>query len=150
MQSQYQYIYICLIISIKLEVWTITHCLESGHETTVCTVRLSIFLLIFVCNLSFARLRHCWGQIPVLKSRRHLTLIFRRCSIWHSASVYLGNDPLMSCYSVPNSLTLIAWSWPELGLHCDEETTWFSTLGLSAFSKYISVYMKNMFRTLLI
>ena len=37
---------LCLIIIIKSEVWTITHCLGLGHETMVCTVCLSIFLCI--------------------------------------------------------------------------------------------------------
>ena len=35
---------LCLIIIIKLDVWTIIHCLELGHETMVCAVCLSIFL----------------------------------------------------------------------------------------------------------
>ena len=35
---------LCLIIIIKSEVWTITHCLWLGHETMVCAVCLSIFL----------------------------------------------------------------------------------------------------------
>ena len=35
---------LCLIFIIKSEVWTITHCLGSGHETMVCAVCLSIFL----------------------------------------------------------------------------------------------------------
>ena len=35
---------ICLIIIIKSEVWTITHCLGLGHETMVCAVCLSLFL----------------------------------------------------------------------------------------------------------
>ena len=35
---------LCLIIIIKSEVWTITHCLGLGHETVVCAVCLSIFL----------------------------------------------------------------------------------------------------------
>ena len=35
---------LCLIIIIKSEVWTITHCLALGHETMVCAVCLSIFL----------------------------------------------------------------------------------------------------------
>ena len=35
---------LCLIIFIKSEVWTITHCLGLGHETMVCAVCLSIFL----------------------------------------------------------------------------------------------------------
>ena len=34
---------LCLIIIIKSEVWTITHCLGLGHETMVCAVCLSIF-----------------------------------------------------------------------------------------------------------
>ena len=34
----------CLTIIIKLEVWTITHCLGLGHETMVCAVCFSIFL----------------------------------------------------------------------------------------------------------
>ena len=37
---------LCLIIIIKSEVWTITHCLGLGHETMVSAVCLSIFL----CN----------------------------------------------------------------------------------------------------
>ena len=35
---------LCLIIIIKSEVWTITHCLGLGHETMVPAVCLSIFL----------------------------------------------------------------------------------------------------------
>ena len=35
---------LCLIIIIKLEVWTITHCLWLGHKTMVSAVCLSIFL----------------------------------------------------------------------------------------------------------
>ena len=35
---------LCLIIIIKSEGWTITHCLGLGHETMVCAVCLSIFL----------------------------------------------------------------------------------------------------------
>ena len=34
---------LCLIIIIKSEVWTTTHCLGLGHETMVCAVCLSIF-----------------------------------------------------------------------------------------------------------
>ena len=36
---------LCLIIIIKSEVWTVTHCLGLDHETMVCAVCLSIFLL---------------------------------------------------------------------------------------------------------
>ena len=37
---------LCLIIIIKSEVWTVTHCLGLGHETMVCAVCFSIFLWI--------------------------------------------------------------------------------------------------------
>ena len=36
---------LCLIVIIKWEVWTITHCLGLGHETMVSAVCLSMFLL---------------------------------------------------------------------------------------------------------
>ena len=39
---------LCLIIIIKSEVWTITHCLGLGHETMVCAVCLSIFLYKYI------------------------------------------------------------------------------------------------------
>ena len=42
---------LCLIVIIKSEVWTITHCLGLGHETMVSAVYLSIFL---------------WGQQDVI------------------------------------------------------------------------------------
>ena len=45
---------LCLIIIIKSEVWTITHCLGLGHETMVSAVCLSIFLLwciVLIWNL---------------------------------------------------------------------------------------------------
>ena len=38
----------CLIIIIKSEVWTITHCLGLGHETMLCAVCLSIFLFVYI------------------------------------------------------------------------------------------------------
>ena len=42
---------LCLIIIIKSEVWTITHCLGLGHETMVCAVCLSIFLFMMLAWL---------------------------------------------------------------------------------------------------
>ena len=42
---------LCLIIIIKSEVWTITHCLGLGHETMVCAVCLSIFLYLGASQL---------------------------------------------------------------------------------------------------
>ena len=39
---------LCQIITIKSEVWTITHCLGLGHETMLCTVCLFVFLFLCV------------------------------------------------------------------------------------------------------
>ena len=51
---------LCLIFIIKSEVWTITHCLGSGHETMVSTVCLSIFFwnVIAKINTQFACLSY--------------------------------------------------------------------------------------------
>ena len=52
------YIYIlCLIIIIKSEVWTIIHCLGLGHETMVCAVCLSIFLITITITSLLIQLR---------------------------------------------------------------------------------------------
>ena len=64
---------ICLIIIIRSEVWTITHCLGSGrHGTLVCAVCLSIFLLprTLFKSLGF------YQQIQVM-CNWNLDLIFR-------------------------------------------------------------------------
>ena len=43
---------LCLFIIIKSEEWTIMHCLGLSHETMVCAVCLSIFLVFFFSTLS--------------------------------------------------------------------------------------------------
>ena len=43
---------LCLIIIIKSEVWSITHCLGLGHERMVCAVYLSIFFRIRSSNFT--------------------------------------------------------------------------------------------------
>ena len=49
--DDWENIYIlCLIIIIKSEVWTTTHCLGFGRVTMVCTVCLSIFL--WICDMA--------------------------------------------------------------------------------------------------
>ena len=56
---------LCLIIIIKSEVWTVTHCLGLGHETMVCAVCLSIFSL---------------KNYVIMSIRGHHLL--RYCSLW--------------------------------------------------------------------
>ena len=48
---------LCLIIIIKSEVWTITHCLGLCHDTMVSAVCLSTFLLTKVISMQKVRLR---------------------------------------------------------------------------------------------
>ena len=51
---------LCLIVIIS-EVWTITHCLGSGHETMVCAVCLAIFLCliwIFIDHMCWWKYTH--------------------------------------------------------------------------------------------
>ena len=75
---------LCLIIIIKSEVWTITHCLVLGHETMVCTVCFFYILIIMITSM------HCtscyikpfqrnfdfrtnlrWWKIQILCNRVH-------------------------------------------------------------------------------
>ena len=88
---------LCLFIIIKSQVWTITHCLELGHETMVSTVCLSIFLHIrdatlvetvptnvstysgerlwpqWVQSLYGNRITLCWTDDFILNSRWDMT-----------------------------------------------------------------------------
>ena len=45
---------LCLIIIIKSEVWTISHCLGLGHETMVCAVCLFILLRKIVWSVPWS------------------------------------------------------------------------------------------------
>ena len=40
---------LCLIIIIKSDVWSITHCLGLGHETMVCA--LCLFVFLWICDM---------------------------------------------------------------------------------------------------
>ena len=53
---------LCLIIIIKSEVWTITHCVGLRHETMVSAVCLSIFLFFWVTSQSDL----LWPSITVI------------------------------------------------------------------------------------
>ena len=75
--DDWEKIYLCLIIIIKSEVWTITHCLGLGHETMVCAVCLSIFL-----SNHWGRVMHiCASKLTIIGSDdglspdRHLAII---------------------------------------------------------------------------
>ena len=64
---------LCLIIIIKSEVWTITHCLGLGHETMVCAVCVSIFLSIYIYMYIQGHGYHrIWNEI----SRKGLAALF--------------------------------------------------------------------------
>ena len=63
---------LCLIIIIKSEVWTITHCLGLGHETMVSAVCLSIFLWLFLLYIIAEQILvgyHTWCYIMYWERR---------------------------------------------------------------------------------
>ena len=74
----------CLIIIIKSEVWTITHCLGLGHETMVSAVCLSIFLT------HWGRVTHiCVGNLTIIGSDNGLSPRRRQAIIWTNAGILL-------------------------------------------------------------
>ena len=83
---------LCLIIIIKSEVWTITHCLGLGHETMVSAVCLSIFLSIMrkltldkINNLTNWGSRTPYGDInPVSTLVQVMTCYLTATSHYHN------------------------------------------------------------------
>ena len=60
---------LCLIIIIKSEVWTITHCLGLGHETMICAVCLSIFLSLTAKSCEISKPWYMYSMYSELSSR---------------------------------------------------------------------------------
>ena len=83
---------LCLIIIIKSEVWTITHCLGLGHETMVCAVCLSIFLWIcdmagLLCGtfMSWRYLPRIWPSVTDMQHYYHARY---PTDDWHLANMF--------------------------------------------------------------
>ena len=60
---------LCLMIIIKSEVWTITHCLGLGHETMMCAVCLFVFLWDIKNNAWVAVNKdfvNKWSHLPMI------------------------------------------------------------------------------------
>ena len=66
---------LCLIINIKSEVWTVTHCLGLCHETMVCAVYLSIFLCLHCQSHKLMRSQDRWAFYESLRVK----------AIWYSS-----------------------------------------------------------------
>ena len=84
---------LCLIIIIKSEVWTITHCLGLGHETMVCVVCLSIFS--WICDMvgllrgtfvSWWYLPRIWPSVTDMQHYYHARY---PTDDWHLAYMFL-------------------------------------------------------------
>ena len=82
-----------LIIIIKSEVWTITHCLGLGHETMVCSVCISIFL--WICDMAGLRrgafvswwyLPRIWPSVTDMQHYYHARY---PTDDWHLAYMFL-------------------------------------------------------------
>ena len=84
---------LCLIIIIKTEIWTITHCLGLGHETMVCAVCLSIFF--WICDMvglirgtfvSWWYLPRIWPSVTDMQHYYHARYPTEN---WHLAYMFL-------------------------------------------------------------
>ena len=72
--DDWENIYLCLIIIIKSEVWTITNYLGLGHEAMVCAVCLHVFLCIIL-----------WVLMHMYERRTRLILVYGS-DVWGSQS----------------------------------------------------------------
>ena len=77
------------IIIIKSEVWIITHCLGLAHETMVCAVCLSIFLVTMLLNL-----KDC--MFPINKIR-HVNMLVKYWVLSFSVPCFRENHDLKLC-----------------------------------------------------
>ena len=86
------YILCRIIIIIKSEVWTITHCLGLGHETMVCTVCLSIFLCKqYIKHLvKISPSAHEWNVRHLSKELIKIMLRYRRSTSDAASSAHLS------------------------------------------------------------
>ena len=104
-----------IIIIIKSEVWTITHCLGLGHETMVWAVCLSIFLLSMMTSSNGNIFRDTGPLLPVNsphKGQWRGALIFSMICAWTNSSVNGGDlRRNRTHYDVTEMLTLIQTIW---------------------------------------
>ena len=116
-----------LIIIIKPEVWIINHCLGLGHETMVCAVCLTMFLL----RTEISWRRPMWNRLTLEKKISSWKLTtspfsswihpfpIKNCSIYNSTVfVYQSSKHLMPVCAVDNfrgELNIAApkSSWPR-------------------------------------
>ena len=68
-----------LIIIIKSEVWTITHCLGLGHETMVCAVCRSVFLYTIIVLACFTYI--VYQELDILYMHVIESIIFSGMSL---------------------------------------------------------------------
>ena len=90
---------LCLIIIIKSEVWTISHCLGLGHETMVCAVCLLVFLYIsFDANILLNATRLIITVCAIIADKQLLAAT-KQLYEWYFLSVCLS-----VCLSVGRSV----------------------------------------------
>ena len=105
---------LCLIIIIKSEVWTITHCLGLGHETMVSAVYLSIFLWKeFIQNCRRYRANTTCGRDGQTDGRSKTNIYPQqlRCAVCSRSSQFLflsyNRCPTSNCHFISWSI----WFW---------------------------------------
>ena len=116
---------LCLIIIIKSEVWTITHCLGLGHETMVCAVCLSMFLLqIYVC---IDRCLSTWSSCDYLHGQKG-----KRCmyswQFWHCVKSYGSHDCIKKKWNLSCHLPNVFLELATRGLLCGSVALQFTCI----------------------
>ena len=109
---------LCLIIIIKSEVWTITHCLGLGHETMVCPVCLSIFL---------------WQQNWWAIASRTMSLTYVLWNIWYFPELTEG----LALLAVGTLATINTWS-VLLG---NRNSSWLEPLWVKAATSSLIIHV---------
>ena len=101
---------LCLIIIIKSEVWTITHCLGLGHETMVCSVCLSIFLFTIVPIWTCDFIQTIITETLWIFFKESLELIDLHLHCLYHCDVIM--DAWLSAFIVAKKLLfLLQWYW---------------------------------------
>ena len=105
---------LCLIIIIKSEVWTITHCLGLGHETMVCAVCLPVFLPTGINHFMYESIQ--WGKALQCNAVSHWLGLytFRITTTKGQPCAYFDRATLLRCLQM---------SWRQALNHTDSTMT---------------------------
>ena len=108
-----EYILCLIIIIIKSEVWTITHCLWLGHETMVRCVSLYI-LMVIITTLWISIIVSQITKIALWVDIVEDPLISFQCAIMvtHNTNILNVHDPIMNdIHNYSMDIHMQLWMW---------------------------------------